>query len=759
MEHTLLDGARWIAGAPFCYEPESAFFGEIYRNHVVMGSFELESVPARAELELAVLGYARVRINGKRADGSELLGWWTNFTKKVYAHKVDVAGLLHEGENEIQIELGNGFFNPSPLRLFGKYNLRERLTEVGTPRVAARLVDGEGKVLVATDASWSVREGDLLFNNVYLGEVFDLRGGAPAAGPCPVTVYDDTRSVELTPVAPCVRAGSIAPVRIFEHEGATVVDFGEVVAGFLRMRVAAHAGARIELLYSETWRDGGPYTGTAVAGYAGMETPRGVCPGGPDAPEPAEQHDSVLCHEGVNEFENRFCWHSFRYVSVTGASAADIVEAVATYVHTDLAQVGKLELGCERFERLHEAAIRTKLNNNHGLFEDCARERFGYGGDMVALAASQTFSFNVAGLIDKTLADFARDQTERGGLPETAPFMGIGSNGPAYGEGPLIWQIAYPYLALVADRVCGRRDLLEREWAGIERFGDYLLGFDAAELAPHCLGDHGSLIAQGFSSGSPDKEFVGWCAILWALGLVCEAGERLGCDVERFAAAAAELRPRIIDRFKHENGSFGDGTQTSWAFAAELGLGDQSELVGALVRAIKAEGGVLTTGIFGTSFAFRLLAEYGYSELLERWLLREENPSLLGMLADGNGALIEMFDDPLASCDHAMFSSYDQWFYEGLGGLLVARDAQGCDKLTVKPYLSHATDSFACTWKTCKGAARVEWKRADGAVTVAVEVPEGVETAIESPWGSEVLSSKTEGTRTVMVVSEEKGGC
>ena len=75
---------------------------------------------------------------------------------------------------------------------------------------------------------------------------------------------------------------------------------------------------------------------------------------------------------------------------------------------------------------------------------------------------------------------------------------------------------------------------------------------------------------------------------------------------------------------------------------------------------------------------------------------------------------------------------------------MVARDAQGCDKLTVKPYLSHATDSFACTWKTCKGAVRVEWKRADGAVTVAVEVPEGVETAIESPWGSEVLSSKTE---------------
>lgn len=73
---------------------------------------------------------------------------------------------------------------------------------------------------------------------------------------------------------------------------------------------------------------------------------------------------------------------------------------------------------------------------------------------------------------------------------------------------------------------------------------------------------------------------------------------------------------------------------------------------------------------------------------------------------------------------------------------MVARDAQGCDKLTVKPYLSHATDSFACTWKTCKGAVRVEWKRADGAVTVAVEVPEGVETAIESPLGGPLVKDR-----------------
>lgn len=176
-----------------------------------MGAFELESVPARAELELAVLGYARVRINGKRAGWLRAPRMVDQLHQKGLCAQGRRGGLLHEGANEIQIELGNGFFNPSPLRLFGKYNLRERLAEVGTPRVAARLVDGEGKVLVTTDSSWSVREGDLLFNNVYLGEVFDLREHAQKAAPCPVTVYDGDRSVELSPVVPCVPGGQRKP--------------------------------------------------------------------------------------------------------------------------------------------------------------------------------------------------------------------------------------------------------------------------------------------------------------------------------------------------------------------------------------------------------------------------------------------------------------------------------------------------------------------------------------------------------------------
>lgn len=746
-------GAQWISGEPYAYEPEQTYYDECRRNHVVRASFELACVPKCAALTIAVMGYARVRINGTKVDESELLGWWTNYSKRVYSYEVEVGSLLVTGQNSIEVELGNGFFNPSPLRLFGKYNLRERLAEIGTPRVLAALVANDGEVLVKTDETWTAHEGELLFNNVYLGEVRDLR---PRKLNNPkVHIWDEARSVEPSPVAPCVRGAVVNPVRIFSHEDKTVIVFAEVVAGFCRLRLRAHEGQRVEVVYAETWRNGAPYAGTAVAGYAGMMTPRGVCPGGPGAPEPAVQRDVIVCREGDNDFENEFCWHSFRYAVIDGAAVEDIIEAQAIYVHTDLDRAGYLELEDERFARLHEAAIHTKLNNNHGLFEDCARERFGYGGDMIALATSQMFSFDVSGLIDKTLADFVRDQTERGGLPETAPFVGIGSNGPAYGEGPLLWQLAYPCLAIEADRIYGRRDLLEREWAGIERFGDYLLRFKPEDLAPHCLGDHGSLIAQGFSSASPDKEFVGWCAILWGIELVREASERLGHDAARFALAAREVRGEIFARFKREDGSFGDGTQTSWAFAAWLELGDQAELVCRLVQEVDSAG-VFTTGIFGTMFAFELLARYGHSDVLERWLLRNENPSLLGMLSNGNGALIEMFDDPLASCDHAMFSSYDQWFYQGLGGIFVDRGARGCDQVVIKPYLSRVVDRFVCSWFVPTGEISVTWKRGADGVTMTVDIPGDIDAVVEVPWGCEVISRSDEGRRVIVQVKEGK---
>ena len=77
--------------------------------------------------------------------------------------------------------LGNGWYNPLPLRLWGPRNLREHLP-VGRPQFIARLLieyaDGSIETIVS-DASWTFTEGPILRNNIFLGERVDARKDIP----------------------------------------------------------------------------------------------------------------------------------------------------------------------------------------------------------------------------------------------------------------------------------------------------------------------------------------------------------------------------------------------------------------------------------------------------------------------------------------------------------------------------------------------------------------------------------------------------
>lgn len=743
--------ACWISGPDFSYGADDAGYYDAddpaLRAQVVSATFEVSEEDAAAggfELGIAVLGLARVVVNGRALEDIELLGHWTRFDKCVYYDVLDISSYIAAGTNAIEIELGNGFYNPAPLTLFGKYNLRERLAEVGTPQVACAIAR-KGELMLATDGTWRVGAGGLQFNNIYLGEVVDLALDPVDLGAA--RVHERPRNLAPSPVPLSRRLGSVDAASITPTEDGVLIDFGEMIAGTIDLSWTARAGQRVEFVYAEIAPNGRIDTDSNVAGLVGMETPRGVCPGGPGAPVPAVQRDIVKCRDGENRYASTFTYHSFRYVLVRGLPAEAIGRVSAHYVHMDLARTGSIDCGNADFARLMDAAVRTKLNNAHDVFEDCSRERFGYGGDMVSLANSSLMLFDEEGLLDKTLADFSRDQTARGGIPETAPFMGIGSNGPAYGEGPLLWQLAYPYLAVQADRYYGRSDLIEREWAGLERFGDYLLAFDPEELSSHCLGDHGSVLTgeEGFKTGTPDKPFLGWCAILWSLDCIVEAATRIGrtAEADRFAEAADNLRTQVVERFGRADGTFGDGTQSACAFAGMLGLGDAEQQAALLVADFQERGDILTTGIFGTMLAFDLLNRTGHNDIVETWLMRRDHPSLLDMLSSGSGALAEQFTPFLSSFDHAMFSSYAQWFFQALGGIRVSDDAVAADTVVVAPYFSPLTDAVQCRYRTKRGYVTVQWRREpNGNIELAVEAPSSITVDVSEIAGFEHVSLK-----------------
>jgi hypothetical protein len=72
---------------------------------------------ARARLYITGLGYYEASINGRRVGDQVLDLGWTNYEKGVFYSVYDVTGLVRAGLNCIGITLGNGWWNPLPLRM------------------------------------------------------------------------------------------------------------------------------------------------------------------------------------------------------------------------------------------------------------------------------------------------------------------------------------------------------------------------------------------------------------------------------------------------------------------------------------------------------------------------------------------------------------------------------------------------------------------------------------------------------------------
>ena len=116
-------------------------------------------------------------VNGKRIT-STALPPLSIYRKRVLEEAFDVTGLLRpEVENELRIELGNGWWNLTPFSMWYTYPLWKILPQ-GEPAVKAILEiaysDGR-KERIETDTDWQARKGRIVKNSIYLGVKEDTR--------------------------------------------------------------------------------------------------------------------------------------------------------------------------------------------------------------------------------------------------------------------------------------------------------------------------------------------------------------------------------------------------------------------------------------------------------------------------------------------------------------------------------------------------------------------------------------------------------
>ena len=113
-------------------------FTRMIRCHYLKKEFRLSKKISSARLYISGLGYYEAYLNGKKVGDHVLDPGFTAYRKQVFYVTHDITALIKPGNNLVGIMLGNGWYNPLPLRLFGRFNLRD-VQETGRPKVLAQM--------------------------------------------------------------------------------------------------------------------------------------------------------------------------------------------------------------------------------------------------------------------------------------------------------------------------------------------------------------------------------------------------------------------------------------------------------------------------------------------------------------------------------------------------------------------------------------------------------------------------------------------
>ena len=757
-------GARWIDDGRAnptrdedFYQPDPA--------PLMRREFTLSKPVVSARLHVAGLGLCLTSLNGERLADHVLDPPWTAFDKRILFRTHDVTKQLTEGKNCLGLTLGNGWYNPLPLRMWGGRNIRDSVA-LGRPRAIACLVvehpDGT-RTTLTTGPGWTTVAGPTLRNSIYLGEERDARlalpgwdkAGFDAAKWQPVRVTEDS----LDPLRPLamlpVRAEKPIPAVAVTTPGPGVhiVDFGRNFTGVPELDLTAPSGTRITLRFGELLNaDGTLNPLTSVCGQikGTRKSPDGssISIGGPGAPPIAWQQDVFIARGGgLEHYRPDFTFHGFRFMEVTGLPAApEPASCRGIPLHTDLPDAGSFSCSNDRLNRIQEICRRTFLANVVTVQSDCPhRERFGYGGDIVATSEAFLMNFNMNGFYAKTVRDWADAARPDGRFTDTAPFVGIDYCGVG-------WSMVHPLLLEQLHQYYGNRSLLEEQLPAAIRWLDGEAGRRKEGLVTSGLGDHEALAKIG-GPVLTTPMFIDSARRVARLARLLDRKD----DATRCEAMAAESAAAWAKAFLDPaTGKVGAGTQSGHAFA--LGLDAAPPAARPLVfqqlldGLAAADGPRLTTGIFGTRFLMEELSRGGRNDLAYALADRKAFPSWGWMLENNATTLWEHWalSDNTFSHSHPMFGSISAWFFRWLGGIQLADDAVGFDRIVIRPQVIPSLKWVKCSHRSVRGLIESNWATTDQGTSYEIVIPPDTTAVIELPTGAG--EKLTEGGRPITEV-------
>jgi alpha-L-rhamnosidase len=715
--------------------------------------FELAADVSKARLYVTSLGVNRVSINGQPTSDELLNPGWSSYHHRLLAATYDVTALLSSGRNVVSGVLGDGWYRGrlgwDPTDDRGRYG-----TELGLiAQLEIELSDGSS-VRVVTDEDWLTSTGEIHSADLYDGSVIDLTSrqrdwelpGFDASEWKKAALIPYQKALIRPRQFPPVREIETRPTQVVSRSGnKTILDGGQNLAGFVRLRVRGDRGDQVTVRHAEVLESDGELHTRALRSAKATDT-------------------YTLADGGEVGLEPAFTFHGFRYAEVE--TKAEVISTEVVAISSDLPRRGWFECSDQSLNRLHENVVWSQKANFVSIPTDCPQrdERLGWTGDAQAFAPTACTLFRSQQFWSSWLEDLALDQDDVLGVPSVVPDVVLDGD-PRFGRAG--WADAATIVPWAVYESYGDLEILRRQFDSMRRWVDSLeQRRDTDGLLPPSM-QFGDWLDPDAPPERPweakaDSTYLANAFFAHSAGLAADAAEVLGefpALGDRYRLLADELAGLTWGRWRDHIVE----TQTGCAVALSFGVvpdAERQSLGDKLADLVRQSEGKVATGFLGTPLVLHALAAHGHVDQAYQMLLRRRHPSWLYQVEMGATSIWERWDairpdgsihpgdmapppgmedqdgpqGHMLSFNHYAYGAVVDWVYRHLAGLAPDRNRPGYRHVVLAPKPVTGIDWARASVDSDFGTTAISWQiESDGSLSADVEIPPGASGTFFAP--------------------------
>lgn len=699
-------------------------------------NFQLKGKPVSARAYLTCHGLYEAFINGKRVGDWLFTPGWTSYNERLQYQVYDVTSLLQQGANAIGATLGDGWYRGVLAWGDNRNHYGNRLALL--MQLEVQYADGTREV-IATDGSWKAAHGPILSSEIYDGEVYDARREMEgwALSSCNDSAWAGVRQAghgKQKLVAqmglPIRRIDEIKPVQIlYTPQGDTVVDLGQNMVGWLRLKMKGQRGQTVRIRHAEVLdKNGNFYTDNLRAA--------------------AQLLEYTFRDEREVVFEPHFTFMGFRYVAISGLQGWSIDDVTGIAIHSEMEQTGAFECSDARINQLQHNIRWGQKGNFLDVPTDCPQrdERLGWTGDAQVFASTAAFNYQVAPFFRKWLADLAADQYEDGMVPHVIPHVLRPREGGCTG-----WADAATIIPWEMYQAYGDRSMLETQYPSMQAWVEYMRGraedyvWRAREWHWGDWLSYNSPASDG-QSAVTDKDFLCTAFFAYSTDMLRKTAAVLGKkeDEKMYAELWENIRKAFQKEFLTGSGRLSPNTQTAYSIALHFGLlpeDQRAQAAARLAEDVRRRGNHISTGFLGTPYICFALSQNQHLSTAYDLLFQESYPSWLYPIERGATTIWERWDGikpdstfqdaGMNSFNHYAYGAIGHWLYSVVAGIDIGQ--AGYKHILIQPQPDARLSYAKASLETMYGAVASSWKTEGQTFSLEVDIPCNTTAAIRLP--------------------------